>query len=97
MGRAPGQTVATPVLYRDTWNTIMLLEKASGKGCQNPQVVNTEITEPPKDVVLEGNIFMKGRSVERWTLDRCGESVPYRVEYNADGKGGTYINVRPEK
>ena len=97
MERAPGQTVATSLLYRDTWNMIMLLEKTSGKGCQNPKVVNTEITEFPKDFVLEGDIFMKGRTVERWTLDRCGESVPYRVEYTADGKGGTYFNVRLER
>ena len=97
MGPAPGQTVATPQLYQDTWNMIMMFEKTSGKGCQNPKVVNTEIMELPKDFVLEGNIFMKGRVLERWTLDRCGESVPYRVEYTADGKGGTYFHVRLER
>jgi hypothetical protein len=35
--------------------------------------------------------------VERWTLDRCGKLVNYRVRYSTNSKGGTDFDVQLEK
>ena len=35
--------------------------------------------------------------VERWTVDRCGKLVKYRVRFTSNSKGGTDFDVQLEK
>jgi hypothetical protein len=34
-----------------------------------------------------------GKWAERWTLDRCGESVAYDITFWPDSAGGKYFGV----
>jgi hypothetical protein len=49
---------------------------------------------PSTYVVPAGQRY--SRFVERWTLDRCGAEVAYRVTYRPDGPG-TVVEAEPWK
>ncbi len=92
--RLPGETLTLSLLQRDALNTIMMLDRAFFDDiCHHRKVVNTEVIEPPKDVRVEGGRPLQGNWAERWTLDRCGTLVSYRIEFTFDGKGGTYFTT----
>jgi len=93
-GQMPGQSIASPQLQMDTWNqNIIPVDLAFAPQCQDRKVVNTELIEKPTGVRIEGDRFLAGKWVERWTVNRCGTLVRYTVEYIADGKGGTFIGL----
>jgi hypothetical protein len=85
--RLPGASLASSVLQSDVARNIDLLESIVGAGCKSARVVNTEIMEPPARINVDP-------WVERWTVDRCGASVHYRVELNPSKHGGTDFAVR---
>ena len=93
----PGQTLGHPILQRDTWSLMQAIDSAEDTKCKDRKVVNTEVTEKPRDVRFERERMLQGWWEERWTVDRCGKLVPYRVRYTADGKGGTYFTVGLER
>jgi hypothetical protein len=65
---------------------IDLLEFAVGENCKSARVVFTEVTEPPAKVNVDP-------WAERWTVDRCGVSVHYQVEFRPNRRGGTDFGV----
>ncbi|MBO3457324.1 hypothetical protein G7B40_005370 [Aetokthonos hydrillicola Thurmond2011] len=66
--------------------------------CQDHHLINTEVIERPRDVHLEnGVVLQQGTWLERWTVNRCGTLIPYKVEYAADQHGGTFFKVMIEK
>lgn len=79
----PGQTLCDPTLQQDVLWYVMLYEEVLGGGCPNPKVVDTQVVEPP----------VEGRWVERWTVDRCGTLIHYRIELAASPSGGTSFAV----
>lgn len=84
----PGKTVASPTLQRDVTQMIMVMDRASDAGCQQRQIVNTEVV----------SVNPGGTSgTERWTLNRCGTLVNYSVMYTASPRGGTDFGVQLEK
>ncbi len=89
------------MLQRDTLSQLIVTDKiAAGSAqvkCQDRTVVNTEVIEQPQDVRLEGKRLLQGRWTERWTLNRCGSLILYRVAYVADGKAGISYDVIPER
>lgn len=91
--RMPGQFQASPRLQLDTWEMILALDSGADIACKDRKVVNTEVIEQPTGVRIKWGRMVKGRWVERWTVDRCGTRVAYRVEYTADGRGGTFFNI----
>jgi hypothetical protein len=89
------------MLQRDTLSYLIVTDKiASGAAqakCQDRTVVNTEVIEQPRDVRLEGKRLLQGRWTERWTLNRCGSLIPYRVAYVANEKTGISYDVTPDR
>jgi len=78
----PGISLASALLQSDVAQNIDLLESVFGAGCKSARVVNTDVMEPPARINVDP-------WVERWTVDRCGASVHYRVELNPSKRGGT--------
>ncbi len=83
----PGKTVASPVLQGDIFRFILTID--SGPECNERKIVNIEILIAPES----SNSFT---GIERWTLDRCGQPVPYRVMMSPSPRGGTDFNVARE-
>ena len=84
----PGRTVASPTLQRDVTQMIMAIDGGQDAGCRQRKIVNTEVV----------SVNPGARSgVERWTLDRCGTLVNYRVMFTASPRGGTDFGVQLEK
>ena len=85
--QAPGGTIADATLQGDVMRYIALFEGARGGMCSQWKLANTEVTEgnPP------------GNWVERWTVDRCGQSIRYRVTYMPSPQGGTTLGVGEER
>lgn len=82
----PGSSLASPILQSDVAQKIDLLESVFGAGCKSARVVDTEVIEPPARINVNP-------WVERWTVDRCGTRVHYRVELNPSKHGGTDFGV----
>lgn len=89
----PGETLGNPELQRDTWRSLELMDRAAAPECQTRQVIDTELVTPTVGARYVNGVLMEGRWVERWIVDRCGASVPYKVEFTADGKGGTFMKI----
>jgi hypothetical protein len=81
----PGNTVATPLLQRDTLTIIDVIDGAEDTTCVKRTVVNTETIKKPTRPDETGE--------ERWTVDRCGKMIPYRVTFTPSTGGGTDIRV----
>jgi len=73
---AKRQTIAQGVLNRDVLNTMSLSESAWGRGCSSPRVTGVALFSPPKQDKQSVT-----KATEKWTIDRCGSTVQYRVEY----------------
>lgn len=92
----PGRTIADTPLQVDTLRAVMLMDLADSRqegdeGCQSRKVVNTQIVEP----LVTGWPGIRGKWVERWTLDRCGKLVHYAIKFFA-GHTGTLYRVSRE-
>lgn len=83
-----GTSGADQRLQSDALQYITMLESLDP--CGRSRVVNTEIAEPPN--VPGGDPW-----TEKWTVDRCGESVYYRVRFTPSPRGGTEVSVRQWK
>jgi len=91
----PGETIADPLLQRDVMNYLVnIFEMMADTPCQNRRIANTEVIEDPHDLRWEGEMLVYGAWAERWSVDRCGTLVPYRVEYVYDAaEGGTTFGL----
>jgi hypothetical protein len=67
---------------QDVTQMVIIMDGPRDKNCAERKVVKTEVIEA---------------RVERWTLDRCGKLVNYRVRYSTNSKGGTDFDVQLEK
>ena len=84
--KLPGTSGANYVLQQDALQFVMILEAAGDKTCKQSKVVNTEIAEQP-------NNPGKDPWTEKWTVDRCGKLVYYRVKFTPSPRGGTDFSV----
>ncbi|WP_455209120.1 hypothetical protein [Kaarinaea lacus] len=82
----PGNTKADQVLQRDAARFVMLLESAEESRCVQRKIVNTEVEEHPND-------SDKDAWIERWTVDRCGSLVYYKVKFTPSPTAGTGVSV----
>jgi len=89
----PGDTIGSPQLQRDTVRQLLFYDQIADKECTTRKVVNTEVIEAPKNSRTANGVLMEGSWKERWHLDRCGSVVTYDIEFQADGKGGTYLDI----
>jgi hypothetical protein len=83
----PGATGAARALQRDVLRLLVLIDTAADPACARHRVTNTEWLETNRDTRT---------AVERWTLDRCGKSVGYRVTFTSAPQGGTNFSIRAE-
>lgn len=84
--KLPGQSGANYILQRDASQFVMLLESAADNTCKHSKIVNTEIIDYPKNPG-------KDPWTERWTVDRCGNLVYYKVVFTPSPEGGTKFSV----
>lgn len=84
--RFPGNSLADPVLQKNAAQIVMLLESAEPTRCVQRKIVDTEVAEQP-------GIPGKDPWLERWTVDRCGSLVYYKVKFMPPIKGGTDVSV----
>lgn len=84
--KLPGGSMANAVLQKDLVEQIAMLEMIFGEGCKKFRVVDTEVVEPPATLNVD-------RWVERWTVDRCGTKVYYRMQLTPSKGGGTDFGV----
>jgi hypothetical protein len=84
--KLPGQSGADYILQRDASQFVMLLESAADNTCKQSKIVNTEIIDYPKNPG-------KDPWTERWTVDRCGNLVYYKVEFTPSPRRGTDFSV----
>jgi hypothetical protein len=81
------------LLKDDTWALIQMWDDASDPRCKNRSVRATEITQPLAGADYTSGVLVAGNWKERWTVDRCGKTENYDVEYLANGGGGTYMTL----
>ena len=55
-------------------------------------VSDSEVLAGLPDDLGNGRVI-DGSWSEVWTLDSCGTSVDYEIDFTADGRGGTFFGV----
>jgi len=83
----PGETGAAPALQRDVLQLMVTMDSGADPACTDHKVINTEWLETNRETRT---------AVERWTLDRCGKKVGYRVTFMPAPQGGTNFSVKAE-
>lgn len=68
-------------------STIVMLDSAKSPDCANHRITDTELMERSR---------RPKQYVERWTLDRCGQAIRYRVNFMPSPRGGTDSTVQAE-
>ncbi len=86
------QSLAGPALQKETLNMILFTDDALSNGarCAVRRIIK-------KEVVLAPGQGAPGSWTERWTLERCGTTLRYRVDYTSGKKGKAYFTVKMEK
>lgn len=79
---ATGNAAESPQMRQDVTQMVLIMDGPRDKNCAERKVVKTEVFEA---------------RLERWTLDRCGKLVNYRVRFSTNSKGGTDFDVQLEK
>jgi hypothetical protein len=76
---------AEPQQFRqDAAAMVIMMDGPRDTKCADRKIVKTETIESKP-------------AVERWTLDRCGKLVNYRVRFAPNSRGGTDLDVQLEK
>ena len=89
---APGQT-GRPSTLSDLLLTLDASEKMGGDPrCPSRSVSTTEVLIPV-ELAAQG---VSGRWTERWTVDRCGVSVPYVVKFDRAPDGDLDVSMQRE-
>jgi hypothetical protein len=83
----PGETLTSGGLQRDIKARVLSLADVAKPECKRNSIVNTEVLE----------LFPGGKvSLERWSVDRCGQRKAYQVHLPASAHGSTFT-VSPER
>jgi hypothetical protein len=81
-------------LAGDVLNAIMMIDEAKDPACGNRALYDTGLLEDVEDGTFSpSGILLSGKWLEVWTINRCGSLVPYAVQFNPDGAGGTYYAI----
>jgi hypothetical protein len=83
----PGATGAAPLLQRDVLLLLTTIDTGTDPACTRHTVTDTEWLESSRETWT---------AVERWTLDRCGKPVRYRITVTAAALLGTNFNIAAE-
>jgi hypothetical protein len=77
--------------------TDVISTNAAHEKCQDRTLTKMEVLERPQNVRMDGRKLVQGQWTERWTLNRCGKLVAYRVTYIAEEKTGISYEVKPDQ
>jgi len=95
---SPGRSLGSATLQRDTLSHILFTDvistNAAHEKCQDRTLIKMEVLERPQNVRMDGRKLVQGHWTERWTLNRCGKLVAYRVTYLAEEKTGISYDVK---
>lgn len=79
-------------------------QAGAGKTCEKPQLKSVSASDirgarylPLQGTVVKDSYLVKGEWTEYWTFSACGEEVPLKVGFVADGWGGATSSVRFNK
>ena len=86
-GHVPGETLTSGSLQREVKARLLSLAAKGKPECTRYSVTDTEVLELHGD----GKV-----SAERWTVDRCGERIHYRVNL-PPSRGGSSFVVSPDR
>jgi len=91
-------TLADPKLQADVFDLLLMadglaagVEVVENDPCLHRRIHRMEVLEAPR---FDGGGSWSGPWSERWTIDRCGELVPYVVDFTSDAGGGTNFGLR---
>lgn len=89
----PVQTLASPALQKETLDMILFTDDALSNGtkCNDRRVIKKEVLGQTPGQRASGSW------TERWTLNRCGTTLRYMVDYTSGKKGKAYFTVKKEK
>lgn len=79
-----GKTFATPPLQKDVVSILFMHDSTEDSDCARRRILGAELIERSRRPI---------QYVERWTLDRCGQPIHYRVTLTPSPQGGTDIQV----
>jgi hypothetical protein len=95
--KLPGATLADEALQGDTRNYLLTVGAAlAGMSCPHARVTNTEVTRKPRNLQVRDGRVVRGEWTERWTVNFCGKSVAFQIQYSADGRGGVFFSARSQ-
>jgi hypothetical protein len=96
--KLPGATLADAALQRDTQDYLLTVGAAlaTDMSCPHARVINTEVVKKPRNAQVRDGRMLRGEWAERWTVNFCGKSVAFRIEYNADGSGDVNFSARAQ-
>ncbi|MDU8943964.1 hypothetical protein [Ovoidimarina sediminis] len=91
----PGETrVATSaILANDVASSIMFFDALQDTTCDSRRVVDTRIVAEDEVYMFREGRLVQGKWSEVWTLDRCGKTARHRLDFEADGRGGTTFGI----
>jgi hypothetical protein len=91
----PGETrtATSAVLASDVLQSVMFFDSLQDASCQSRRLIDTRIVKEDKAYVFQNGRLVDGKWSEVWTLDRCGKAVEVRLDFEADGRGGTTFGV----
>jgi len=96
--KLPGATLADDALQRDTQNYLLTVGAAlaTDMSCPHARVINTEVIKKPRNVQVRDGRMLRGEWTEKWTVNFCGKSVAFEIQYSADGRGGVNFSARAQ-
>lgn len=111
VARVAGQTKTSIRSFFQTYQqaeavarTAYEAQAGAGKTCEKPQLKSVSSGDirgaeylPLQGTVVKDSYLVKGEWTEYWTFQACGEEVPLKVSFAADGWGGATSSVRYNK
>jgi hypothetical protein len=65
--------------------------------CHSVDAVDTEIVQVSGNIAADEKGRLLNHVQERWVVRLCEQRIPYRVDFEPDGRGGTYFKAAMEK
>ncbi len=91
-----GRSLASTLVQSRTAARILKNEDQTSATCEEWRFVDAEVVKIPSVIPVSAEVKER-KWQEQWTLERCGNSVGYRVFFTEVGQGGTYFSVIPHK
>lgn len=85
--KVPGKSIANSNAQMHMSLSVMNWESLEDNTCKQSKIIDTEVVQYPKDENTDS-------WTEKWTVDRCGRLVYYKLLITPSPDGGTYMVTR---